>query len=108
MLKPEEVPMSSYKELLSQIEMLKQQAESQRKTEISQVVADIRAKMQEYGISLSDLGSTSRSSRSKGTTVAAKYRHPKTGDTWTGRGKMPKWLQGEVNTGKRKEDFLIA
>lgn len=100
--------MSSYKDLLSQIETLKQQAESQRKSEISHVVADIRRKMQEYGISLSDLGAAGRGSRSKGTTVAAKYRNPKTGDTWTGRGKMPKWLQAEVGMGKRKEDFLIA
>ena len=99
--------MSSYKELLNQIEALKQQAESQRKSEIANVVADIRAKMQEYGITLADLGS-SRGSRTKGTTVAAKYRHPKTGDTWTGRGKMPKWLQAEVGMGKRKDDFLIA
>ncbi|MDE2250138.1 MAG: H-NS histone family protein [Gammaproteobacteria bacterium] len=101
--------MSSYKELLSQIEVLKQQAESQRKSEIAAVVADIRAKMQEYGITVSDLGGpTGRGSRSKGMTVAAKYRHPRTGETWTGRGKMPKWLQAEVQTGKRKEDFLIV
>ena len=100
--------MSSYKELLSQIEVLKQQAESQRKTEIASVIADIRAKMHEYGISVGDLGAAGRSSRSKGMTVAIKYRHPRTGETWTGRGKMPKWLQAEVNTGKRKEDFLIA
>ncbi len=100
--------MSSYKELLSQIEALKQQAEAQRKSEISNVVADIRAKMQEYGITAADLGSGSRVSRNKGTTVAAKYRNPSTGDTWTGRGKMPKWLQAEVGTGKRKEDFLIV
>ena len=99
--------MSSYKELLNQIEELKQQAESQRKSEIASVVADIRAKMQEYGITVADLGSA-RSSRTKGTTVAAKYRHPNTGDTWTGRGKMPKWLQAEVATGKHKEDFLIV
>ncbi len=100
--------MSSYKELLSQIEVLKQQAESQRKAEIASVVADIRAKMQEYGITASDLGSGGRGSRSRGMTVAAKYRHPRTGETWTGRGKMPKWLQAEVNAGKRKEDFLIV
>ncbi len=99
--------MSSYKELLSQIEMLKQQAESQRRSEIASVVADIRAKMQEYGITVADLGAA-RASRAKGTTVAAKYRHPSSGETWTGRGKMPKWLQAEVGNGKRKEDFLIA
>lgn len=100
--------MSSYKELLSQIETLKQQAESQRRAEIAKVVADIRAKMQEYGITVADLGASARTSRTKGMTVAAKYRHPATGETWTGRGKMPKWLQAEVNQGKRREDFLIA
>jgi DNA-binding protein H-NS len=100
--------MSSYKELLSQIEMLRQQAESQRKAEIANVVEDIRAKMQHYGINLSDLGLAGRGSRSKGARVAAKYRNPITGDTWTGRGKMPRWLQSEVNAGKRREDFLIG
>ena len=99
--------MSSYKELLSQIEALKQQAESQRRAEISNVVNDIRAKMQEYGITVADLGSA-RASRAKGTTVAAKYRHPASGETWTGRGKMPKWLQAEVAQGRRKEDYLIV
>ena len=61
--------------------------------------------MAEYDISIADLGG--RVSRSKGATVAAKYRHPRTGETWTGRGKMPRWLQAEVNAGKQKGDFLI-
>ena len=99
--------MSSYKELLNQIESLKQQAESQRKSEIAAVVAEIRQKMQEYGITAADL-SGGRTPRVKGGTVAAKYRHPASGATWSGRGKMPKWLQAEVNTGRRKEDFAIV
>ena len=99
--------MSSYKDLLNQIESLKQQAEAQRKSEIAAVVAEIRAKMQEYGITPADLGAV-RAVRAKGGSVAAKYRHPASGATWSGRGKMPKWLQAEVGTGKRKEDFLIA
>ena len=32
----------------------------------------------------------------------AKYRDPVTGQTWTGRGRAPKWLEG-----RKKEDFLI-
>ena len=40
-----EVIMSSYKELLNQIEALKQQAETIRNTEFAEVIADIRAKM---------------------------------------------------------------
>ena len=100
--------MPTYTELQQQIAALQQQAQVARKAEVASVVAEIRAKMAEYDISLADLGTGGRVSRSKGVTVAAKYRHPRTGETWTGRGKMPRWLQAEVNSGKQKEDFLIA
>lgn len=99
--------MATYKELQSQIEALKQQAEVQRKAEISAVVSDIRAKMDEYGITLADLGSRRGGVSSKGSTVAPKYRNAQTGETWTGRGKMPRWLQSAVDGGKSKESFLI-
>ncbi len=39
--------------------------------------------------------------------VPVKYRNDK-GDTWTGRGKQPKWLEAEIATGKKREDFLIV
>ena len=100
--------MRSYTDLQREIARLMQQAEAARKAEVSAVIADIKAKMAEYGITASDLGSSGRGSRSKGMTVAAKYRHPRTGETWTGRGKMPRWLQAEVAAGRRKEDFLIG
>lgn len=99
--------MATYKELQSQIEALKQQAEAQRKAEIAAVVADIRAKMDEYGITQADLGSRRAGASSKGSTVAPKYRNAQTGETWTGRGKMPRWLQNAVDAGKTKESFLI-
>jgi DNA-binding protein H-NS len=38
--------------------------------------------------------------------VAAKYRSP-TGDEWSGRGRMPKWLQAAEAEGKKRDDFLI-
>jgi DNA-binding protein H-NS len=42
-------------------------------------------------------------------TVAVKYRDPKNPDnTWTGRGRMPRWMVAATKGGKvRKEDFLI-
>ena len=100
--------MSSYTELQREIARLMQQAEAARKAEVAAVIADIKAKMTEYGITTADLGSTVRSSRAKGGTVAAKYKSVATGETWTGRGKMPRWLQAEVAAGRRKEDFLIG
>ena len=99
--------MATYTELQREISRLMQQAEDARKAEIRAVIADIKAKMLEYGITAADLGSAGRSSRAKGTTVAAKYRNHATGETWTGRGKMPRWLQAAVAAGRRKEDFLI-
>ncbi len=46
--------------------------------------------------------------RGKGT-VAVKYRDPKNPEnTWTGRGRMPRWMAAATKGGKgRKEDFLI-
>jgi hypothetical protein len=37
-----------------------------------------------------------------------KYRNPKTGDTWTGRGLQPKWLKAAIAAGDQLEDFLIS
>ncbi|MBC6812953.1 DNA-binding protein, partial [Acinetobacter baumannii] len=28
-------------------------------------------------------------------------------ETWTGRGKQPRWLVAEIETGAKLEDFLI-
>lgn len=40
--------------------------------------------------------------------VAPKYRNPgNKAETWTGRGKQPRWLAAEVAKGKKVEDFLI-
>ncbi len=42
-----------------------------------------------------------------GKKVAPKYRGPN-GETWSGRGLMPKWLSQAVKDGKKKERFLIG
>ncbi len=39
--------------------------------------------------------------------VAPKYRDSSTGETWTGRGKQPKWLSAALECGKKLEDFRI-
>ncbi|WP_420007960.1 H-NS family nucleoid-associated regulatory protein [Xanthomonas sacchari] len=41
--------------------------------------------------------------------VPPKYRNPaNAAETWTGRGKQPRWLADLVAKGKKVEDFLIA
>jgi DNA-binding protein H-NS len=40
--------------------------------------------------------------------VAPKYRNPANPkETWTGRGKQPRWLAAATAKGKKVEDFLI-
>lgn len=54
--------------------------------------------------------STGRSrgpSPQKGTKVLPKYKDSE-GNTWTGRGLKPRWLQAAITSGKRLEDFLVS
>jgi len=41
--------------------------------------------------------------------VAPKYRNPANPkETWTGRGKQPRWLAAETGKGRKLEEFLIG
>lgn len=97
--------MATYKQLVDQIEALKKQAEQVRKAELAQVVQEIKEKMAAYGISVSDL----RGGRGKGkrSAVAPKYRNNKTGETWSGRGRPPRWLAEAEKAGTPRDRFLI-
>ena len=88
--------MTSYKELLKQREVLEKQISEARRQELSGAVAQVRALVEEFGLTAPDIfpGGRARSATS-GTKVAPKYRDPATGQTWTGRGKAPKWIQDQ-------------
>ena len=117
--------MSSYQELLAQKAALeKQQAEldkaliEARRAARANVIAQIKALMAEHELTLADLGGkavvngtaaprASGKSAQAGRKVAPKYRNPATGETWTGRGLKPKWIQAAIAGGKKLEDFAI-
>jgi DNA-binding protein H-NS len=42
-----------------------------------------------------------------GRKLPAKYRHPRTGETWAGRGMKPNWLTQELKKGRKLERFLV-
>lgn len=83
------------------------QAEAARKAETATVIAEIKAKMAEYGITLADLGGSAKAAKSR-KAVAAKYRNPANGDTWSGRGRSPHWLADELAKGRKREEFLVG
>lgn len=86
--------MPSYKELLQQREALEQKIGEARKRELSDAVAQVRSLINEFKLTQEDIFSGGRKKNSSaGGTVAAKYRDPASGSTWTGRGKPPLWIK---------------
>lgn len=95
--------MATYKELLAQKAKLEEQLESARIKELETVIAQVRQIVKEHDLTAEDIGLTSkRGGTAKKKTVAAKYRDPKTGATWSGRGRAPAWM------GKNRDRFLIG
>ena len=97
--------MATYKELLKQQEALALQVEEARKREISDAVTQVRQMVSEFGLTERDVFPSGRKSGGTrtGRKVTPKYRDPATGQTWTGRGKAPKWIDG-----KDRSKYLIA
>lgn len=95
--------MTTYNEYLSQIAELQKLAEAARQKETAAAREQITALMRENGLTVADLVAkkTAKPVQPRGT-VAAKYRDDATGQTWTGRGRAPKWLDG-----KDRNQYLI-
>ena len=52
---------------------------------------------------------TNGSGRRKKRKVAPKYRNPaKPSETWTGRGRQPRWMTAAIKSGKKRSSFLIS
>lgn len=95
----------TYKELLEQREALEKAIAQARQNEIAAAVAKVRELVAEFGLTAQDVF-PARGPKIAGKVtakVAAKYRDPATGQTWTGRGKAPKWIDG-----KDRSQFLIG
>ena len=104
--------MATLKELIEQKEALERKIEEAKKTNREEGLAKLREVMEQYGLTAADLNGSVREARAstKGKStgkVAAKYKNPETGDTWTGRGLKPKWLKAALEGGKKIEDFAI-
>lgn len=95
----------NYKDLKEQLAKLQEETEAARIAELEEVVADIRVKVAEYGITPEQIFGRQRASKGKAAApVAAKYQNSKTGETWSGRGRAPAWIKDVKN----RDRFLIA
>lgn len=118
--------MNNLVDIQTQIDKLQKQADDIKKRDFDKTVADILAKMRAFGITIKDLTPSKRgrvtnktSARVKAPAkraaspklrptgpVAAKFKGPN-GETWSGRGLLPRWLAALVAQGQPKEDFAV-
>jgi DNA-binding protein H-NS len=99
----------SLSDLLAQKAALEKQIADTQREERAEAVSQVRALMSQYGLSLADLGSKPAAApkRSVGGKVAAKYRNPASGETWSGRGLKPNWLKAALESGRTLADFAL-
>ncbi|WP_028312745.1 H-NS family nucleoid-associated regulatory protein [Derxia gummosa] len=103
--------MPTYAELQAQIARLQEEADAVRKTELQNVISEVKAKIKEYGLSAKDLGLVGGTpapvaKREAGSGSVAKYKGPE-GQTWSGHGRKPNWLKDALAAGKSIEEFAI-
>lgn len=98
------------KELAKIQKKLKTIQNKKRKPIINSIVRSMR----EYDISLEDISTAYNNkitNKPKSNIVKKpippKYRNPNTGETWSGRGKAPRWIVQAESTGTSRESFLI-
>lgn len=105
------------------IKRLEQEARQVRDAEVAEVVAKMKAAIEHYGLTASDLGLASKAERKAGTGAAptpkarkkgaaaksprpVKYRD-EAGNAWVGHGKRPRWFVEALAAGKSAEDLLV-
>lgn len=72
-----------------------------------EALIELEDKARELGFSLSELTGTAPAPR-KRAPANAKYANPANpAETWTGRGRKPRWFEAALKSGKSPEDLMI-
>ena len=102
--------MTNLSDLIAQREALDTQIKTLSQTQRTEAIEQVRALMHDHGVTLADLKTGTRGPGKLKTgepkKVPAKYRDA-AGNSWSGRGLKPKWLQAAIASGKKAEDFAI-
>lgn len=113
------MPTPSLKSIEAQIKKLQQRAQALREKDRKPVIAAIVRQMKTHDISVAEIADAMgkpraqrRAAAKAGTAkprkaVPVKYRHPETGDTWTGRGRTPRWIVEAEQAGTDRSTFAV-
>ena len=87
--------MTTVAQLLAQKAVLEAQIEAARKAEKADAIAKVKALIAEHELTQQDIFGGAMRGRKASGSVAAKYKDPISGATWSGRGKAPKWIESQ-------------
>jgi DNA-binding protein H-NS len=113
--------MATLEQIQAKMDKLKAQAEALAAKNAQAIVDKIRGLMLQHGLTTKDIEAdaktkraakanggkatdVAKASKQSGGKVAAKYQDPKSGATWTGRGRAPAWIA----SAKDRSKFLIG
>ena len=77
--------------------------------ELGRKIREEKATLEDRLRRLRTIGAVSIPQSQQGSSkLAPKYRDPNNPlQTWTGRGKQPRWLRAQLRSGKKLDDFLV-
>ncbi|WP_250519906.1 H-NS family nucleoid-associated regulatory protein [Caballeronia sp. NCTM1] len=98
--------MSTLESIQARIEALQAKADALVAKQSENALQKIHHLMSSHGLTISDIESYSGSRKKAGSSASAKkrgavaYRDPKTGATWSGRGRAPGWIANAKDRSK--------
>lgn len=98
----------SYADLKAVAPMVSGKIAEREKAEKDAVKTELAALAKSKGFEMADLFGDAPKAPKEKKTVPPKYRNPAdAAQTWTGRGRKPKWIAEALASGKTLDDFLI-
>ena len=109
----------SYAQLMKQIDVRRDEAESAKRKEVAGVVKRIKEAIGVYGLTAADLGlagagkgprakrgTAPKAGKPKGMVGKVKYRDD-AGHAWSGKGPRPGWLKAALASGKTLDQLSV-
>jgi len=98
----------NHNQLNDLISKAQQRQNELRKEKVVKLREKIHALIKAEGYAFEDIFGGRAKTRRSGGTVAPKYRNPANPEqTWSGRGKRPRWFNDALKAGKKEKDLAI-